>query len=150
VTDTPSPTPTQSVTVTPSHTFTPTATPLPSGPVTINYIYDPLNRLTAANYSTGDYYHYAYDAVGNRDTHESLVGTLLTNTSYEYDDANRLKFVNEVEYFWDANGNLLNDGGNTYTYDSANRLKPLTNSSVSASAKVRARSLRNPFSKACG
>jgi RHS repeat-associated protein len=30
--------------------------------------------------------------------------------------------VNGVDYTWDANGNLLNDGANTYTYDSANRL----------------------------
>lgn len=55
----------------------------------------------------------------------------LTNT-YVYDDANRLKFVDGVEYFWDSNGNLLNDGVNTYAYDSANRLKSLTNSSISA------------------
>ena len=30
--------------------------------------------------------------------------------------------VDEVEYSWDANGNLLDDGVNTYAYDSANRL----------------------------
>ena len=33
-------------------------------PVTIDYTYDPLNRLTEANYSTGAYYHYTYDSVG--------------------------------------------------------------------------------------
>jgi YD repeat-containing protein len=40
----------------------------------ITYTYDPLNRLTAADYrsttltagSTGEHYEYAYDAVGNR------------------------------------------------------------------------------------
>ena len=32
---------------------------------TISYIYDPLYRLTAADYSGGDYFHYTYDAVGN-------------------------------------------------------------------------------------
>jgi YD repeat-containing protein len=33
---------------------------------TITYTYDPLNRLTAADYSTGEQYAYQYDAVGNR------------------------------------------------------------------------------------
>ena len=31
----------------------------------IRYIYDPLGRLTDANYSTGESFAYAYDAVGN-------------------------------------------------------------------------------------
>jgi len=64
-TDTPTPT----LTLTPTTTLTPTATNTgfpPSGPVTIDYVYDPLNRLTEANYSNNDYYHYTYDAVGNR------------------------------------------------------------------------------------
>jgi hypothetical protein len=30
--------------------------------------------------------------------------------------------VDGVDYSWDANGNLLNDGVNSYTYDFANRL----------------------------
>ncbi len=47
---------------------------------------------------------------------------MLTNTTYDYDDANRLVDVNGVTYTWDNNGNLLNDGVNTYVYDSANRL----------------------------
>jgi hypothetical protein len=38
---------------------TPGVTPLPQTTTTINYLYDPLNRLTEANYSNGDYYHYA-------------------------------------------------------------------------------------------
>jgi YD repeat-containing protein len=43
-------------------------TPPPQGPITIDYVYDPLNRLTEANYSNNDYYYYTYDAVGNRKT----------------------------------------------------------------------------------
>jgi RHS repeat-associated protein len=42
--------------------------------------------------------------------------------SYQYDSANRLTSVNNVNYTFDDNGNLLSDGTNTYTYDSANRL----------------------------
>ena len=96
---------------------------MPAGPVTIDYTYDPLNRLTQADYSTGDFYHYSYDAVGNRMSEaQSVRGQALTAT-YTYDEANRLASVNGVNYTWDANGNLLNDGVNAYTYDDANRLK---------------------------
>jgi RHS repeat-associated protein len=86
------------------------------------YEYDPLYRLTEANYSKGDYYHYAYDAVGNRLTQDTQVDGLPLTTTYLYDDANRLTSVNGVNYTWDNNGNLLSDGVNTYDYDSANRL----------------------------
>jgi hypothetical protein len=34
-----------------------------------------------------------------------------------------------VTYTWDNNGNLLNDGVNTYNYDSANRLKSISGGS---------------------
>ena len=101
--------------------------------VTITYGYDPLYRLTGSNYSNGDYYHYGYDAVGNRLTQETFISGLPTTTSYLYDDANRLTTVNGVTYIWDNNGNLLSDGGNTYTYDFANHLKTFTNATTSAS-----------------
>jgi len=32
---------------------------------TVDYIYDLLYHLTAADYSNGGYYHYIYDAVAN-------------------------------------------------------------------------------------
>jgi RHS repeat-associated protein len=86
--------------------------------------------LTEANYSNNDYYHYTYDAVGNRETQSKSVLGFVTNDTYVYDDANRLTSVNAVNYTWDNNGNLLNDGVNTYTYDSANRLKGMSNQST--------------------
>jgi RHS repeat-associated protein len=154
-TETPTITPTPTNTETPTPTFTPTETPLaylpdsifsnvslnlPALPklqadyspylqttttTTINYEYDPLYRLTSANYSTGDLYQYTYDAVGNRltETTQSAVN------SYQYDSANRLTSVNGVNYTFDDNGNLLSDGVNTYTYDSANRLISVSNQS---------------------
>src|SRR3990172_708615 len=79
-------------------------------------------RLTAADYSTGDSYHYAYDSVGNRLTQESLIHGQSSSVAYGYDNANRLTNMGSLTYTWDANGNLLNDGVNTYAYDSANRL----------------------------
>lgn len=87
---------------------------------TIEYTYDPLYRLTTANY-TGAYtsrFAYSYDAVGNRLT-QTIDGI---TTNYLYDNANRLTSVNGQAYNWDDNGNLLNDGVNTYAYDQANRL----------------------------
>jgi hypothetical protein len=89
--------------------------------MTIDYVDDPLYRLTAAGYSTGAYYHYTYDSVGNRLTQT----TQLATTNYAYDSANRLTSVDGVNYTWDNNGNsstgsarrLLNDGVNTYAGD---------------------------------
>jgi len=103
---------------------------------TINYVYDPLYRLTEANYSDGLYFRYTYDAVGNRLTEKKCAilpcGTPITNT-YTYDIANRLTSVNGQTYTWDNNGNLLNDGTSTYVYDAANRLVSVSNqSSVSS------------------
>jgi YD repeat-containing protein len=99
------------------------------------YAYDALYRLTAADYSTGDFYRYTYDAVGNRLTQESMVkglepalsGGEVSNVSYQYDIANRLADVNGVAYTYDDNGNLLNDEVNEYVYDSANRLMAIVN-----------------------
>jgi RHS repeat-associated protein len=104
-------------------------TPLPGYSHTlITYTYDPLNRLTAADYSDGTYYHYTYDAVGNRLSETTQDGT----TTYVYDAANRLVSVNGVPNVWDNNGNLLSDGANTYSYDSANRLISVTNATTSS------------------
>ena len=97
-------------------------TGLADAPRTITYTYDPLGRLTSANYGDGNYFVYTYDAVGNRLTETTQFGT----TTYTYDDANRLATVNAVSYTWDDNGNLLSDGVSTYTYDHANRLRSVT------------------------
>jgi RHS repeat-associated protein len=94
----------------------------PDGSVTVTYTYDALNRLSAADYSNGDYFHYTFDAVGNRLSQESSLGGTQVSTEYTYDDANRLTGAGGVSYTWDNNGNLLSDGTNTYTYDGANRL----------------------------
>jgi RHS repeat-associated protein len=90
--------------------------------VTINYTYDGLSRLTAADYSSGDYYHYAYDAVGNRLNETTTKG----ETAYTYDTANRLTSVNGQAVQWDDNGNMLADGQAVYTYNTANRLVGVT------------------------
>jgi len=88
----------------------------------ITYDYDPLYRLTAADYDTGQFFHYTYDAVGNRLTQT----THLASNSYVYDIANRLTSVDGVTYTWSDNGNLLSDGLSTYSYNHANRLASVT------------------------
>lgn len=95
------------------------------GPVTgqllvrsITYDYDPLSRLTAADYDDGTFFHYTYDPVGNRLTEVTQAGT----TNYAYDIANRLTSVDGVTYAWDPRSNMLSDGVSTYSYDRANRL----------------------------
>jgi RHS repeat-associated protein len=103
---------------------------LQSSPVTITYVYDPLNRLKEANYSNGDYYHYTYDAVGNRLSQTTSISGQVSTINYVYDDANRLTSVDGVTYVYDNNGNLLNDGVTDYTYDSANRLTSFTNATT--------------------
>jgi len=94
---------------------------------TITYTYDALNRLTAADYSTGEQYGYQYDAVGNRTVYTlttPLDGTAVT--TYTYDAANRLQVTvspgHLVTYTWDNRGNLLADGTFTYTYSAAGRM----------------------------
>jgi len=82
---------------------------------------------------TALYYRYAYDAVGNRETQGKSVLGFVTNDTYVYDDANRLTSVNGVNYTWDNNGNLLNDGVTAYTYDSANRLTAVSNQQSASS-----------------
>ena len=100
----------------------PLAQPVTTTRRVISYTYDSLYRLTDAEYSTGEYYQYAYDAVGNRlslTTHADMV-------NYQYDAANRLLVSSSpghsVSYTWDDNGNLLSDGVRTYSYDHANRM----------------------------
>ena len=76
------------------------------------------HKQAAADYSTGEFFHHIYDAVGNRLTQDTLAGT----NTYTYDIANRLTEVDGVPYTWDAKGNLLDDGTRTHTYNPANRL----------------------------
>jgi RHS repeat-associated protein len=80
---------------------------------TITYTYDGLLRLTDAVYSTGATYGYGYDLAGNR----TRVTANGSTTTYAFDAANQV-----VGWQYDAAGNLLNDGANSYTYDALGRL----------------------------
>jgi YD repeat-containing protein len=113
----------------------------PTGPSvitrTITYTYDPLGRLTDADYSTGESFEYAYDAADNRAVFTSttpLSGTLVT--TYTFDAANRLtaRSVSDgrsYTYDWSQRGQLLAETTQgvevrTFTYDGAGRLVEAT------------------------
>jgi RHS repeat-associated protein len=94
----------------------------------ISYTYDPLSRLSQAAYSSGECYQYGYDHVGNR----TAMTTTVSTTTYQYDPANRLTNAGGVNYTWDNNGNLINDGSALYRYDRANRLISTTLNSTTS------------------
>jgi RHS repeat-associated protein len=60
-----------------------------------------------ATYSTGEFYQYAYDPVGNRQSLTTHAGVV----NYQYDAANRLTSVNGQAYTWDNNGNPSTGSG---------------------------------------
>ncbi len=101
---------------------------LPSQPVTTNYTYDPLGRLTGMTDTNEVSFQYTLDATGNRLGQEAVLctGCQPQTTSYTYDTANRLSSAGGIAYTWDANGNLLNDGVKAYGFDHANRLVSVT------------------------
>ncbi|MEO8611410.1 MAG: RHS repeat-associated core domain-containing protein [Chloroflexota bacterium] len=98
---------------------------------TIEYNYDALSRLLEARYNPGinvdaidddllRRYQYAYDLAGNRlEETIALNGGMPTTASYSYNPANQ---IDNMDYEYDANGNLIDDGTNTYTWDRANHL----------------------------
>jgi len=81
------------------------------------YEYDNLYQLTIADYNNGSQNRYDYDPLGNR--------TMLSNgtqTTYESNKLNQYERVGVVNYSYDINGNLTNDGQYTYIYDCESRL----------------------------
>ncbi len=89
---------------------------------TVDYTYDPLGRLqTAVTQGSTSYPKWGlswdYDRYGNRKnqnvTHGTAPGPQLPIDPF----TNRLS-----GYSYDASGNLLNDGVNTYNYDAENRM----------------------------
>ncbi len=90
-----------------------------NAPQAINYAYNPIYELTTVTGAQS--FNYAYDGVGNR------------TGAYTANNVNQYATVAGIAYSYDNNGNLTNDGTNTYTYDEDNRLKTLTNAGNNAS-----------------
>ena len=97
------------------------------------YGYDTTSQLTSADYGTSSPLAkaatpltretFAYDPLGNR-TSTSVVGGVPSPrvTSYTANALNQYTQVAGVAFTYDANGNLTNDGKQTYRYDAQNRL----------------------------
>lgn len=94
------------------------------------YGYDNLDRLTSA-IDTSSNQGYSYDLNGNR------VSLILGANSYPYSvdpNSNRLLGTQgplpQKHYSYDAAGNPVSDGRNTYVYDNRNRIASLTSSGI--------------------
>lgn len=101
---------------------------LPNG-IAAQYSYDRDSRLTGISYQLagamlGDL-SYNYDAA-NRQTQMTgsfaRVGLPPSVSSSAYDAANELTSWNGATLSYDANGNLIGDGTNTYTWNARNQL----------------------------
>jgi RHS repeat-associated protein len=105
----------------------------PNGTST-TYSYDNANRLTAITHNgpSGliESLNYVYDAAGNRIglTRTNGTASLLPNAvaSASYDAANEQTQFSGATLTYDQNGNLTNDGTNTYTWDARNRLTAIS------------------------
>jgi RHS repeat-associated protein len=101
-----------------------------SNGVTTSYAYDLASRLTNLTHNgpSGiiEALTYAYDAAGNRFSTTRANGTasLVPSAvaSAAYDAANEQTAFAGATLTYDANGNLTNDGVNTYQWDARNRL----------------------------
>ncbi|MDH5741678.1 MAG: RHS repeat-associated core domain-containing protein, partial [Nitrospira sp.] len=101
-----------------------------SNNTTTSYAYDLASRLTGITHNgpSGviEALAYIYDAAGNRLNliRANRPASLLPNaiTSATYDAANQQTTFAGAALTYDANGNLTNDGVNTYQWDARNRL----------------------------
>jgi len=101
-----------------------------SNNTTTSYAYDLASRLTGITHNgpSGviDALTYSYDAAGNRVslTRGNGTASLLPNAvaNATYDAANEQTAFPSATLSYDQNGNLTNDGLNTYTWDARNRL----------------------------
>jgi YD repeat-containing protein len=95
--------------------------------------YDGINRLTTS-YGSWGAGSISYNGVGNI-TSQVFGGSSL---SYVYDGSNRLSSVSGTKtanYGYDANGNIISGGGNSYTYDGAPNLRCINCSNPTSSVQ---------------
>jgi len=88
------------------------------------YDYDEIYELTGVRDQNQEIqFEYDYDPTGNRltSTENGEQSTYVPNNLNQYD------FVNGTDYAYDLNGNLTDDGTNTYVYDFENHLISVDN-----------------------
>lgn len=109
-----------------------TSLTLPNG-IVATYTYDAASELTGISYDNGGVnvgtLTYAYDSAGRimsrgGSLFQSVLPSAVASTSYNAD--NRLTQWGSASPAYDLNGNLTNDGTNTFTWDARNRLTAIT------------------------
>ncbi|MBC7367997.1 MAG: RHS repeat protein [Undibacterium sp.] len=101
--------------------------------ITETYGYDTTSQLTSADYGVNSPLAkapdpvtretFAYDALGNRTSTSAVGGVPSPRVStYTANALNQYTQVAGASLTYDANGNLTNDGKQTYRYDAQNRL----------------------------
>ncbi|MGH9184934.1 MAG: RHS repeat-associated core domain-containing protein, partial [Acidimicrobiales bacterium] len=124
------------------------AVDLPNG-VTARYQWDDASRLTAIEYGTADHPHrlgrltYHYDSAGRQTGIGGDLASLsvpAATTTVNHDPANRLTAWNDTQLQYDAAGNLVADGSNTYTWNARGEL-------VAIDGPVSARFTYDPFGR---
>jgi YD repeat-containing protein len=105
---------------------------LPNG-INVSYGYDQGSQLAGITYQLGGTtlgnLTYSYDLAGRRSgVSGSFARTASPSplSSASYDVANRLTQWSGTTLSYDANGNLINDGVNTYTWDARNHLASIS------------------------
>ncbi len=109
---------------------------LPNG-INITYAYDNDSRVTGMTYSFGSStlgtLAYAYDSLGRR---TQMGGTFARTglpqpvASATYDSDNELTNWNSLALSYDANGNMLSDGTNSFAWDSRNHLSAINGAPI--------------------
>ena len=104
-------------------------------PESREYEYDAVNRLITELTTDGSR-GFEYDAVGNRLLKTVAEGEQAPQTDdYSYGvDSNRLQAVGAENYQYDANGNLLARGSESWTYNARNRMATYSENGVQQAA----------------
>jgi RHS repeat-associated protein len=113
-----------------------TSLTLPNG-INVAYSFDNESRVTGITYTVGantlGNLTYSYDQLGRRTqvggsfARTNLAGAI---TSATYDAANELINWNGTAISYDANGNMLSDGTNTFTWNARNQVETLNGASL--------------------
>jgi RHS repeat-associated protein len=111
---------------------------LPNG-ILLTYTYDNDSRVTAMTWTlagnpVGDL-EYAYDADGRviqKTGSFAQTGLPQAVTGNTFNAANEMTAFNGTPQTYDANGNLVNDGTNTYAWDARNHLTAITGASTAS------------------